>query len=206
MTPPNHKRLILTRYPVNDAMTEAASAVAGARYHLDQIGKLFERPAMRLPWEWRDPNFPEATKAQYQIEVNQFHWHLRAFFWELVAAVDVLLVQVNMTHELEIAEDEIAWRTVKTAAERRRISSRPITMLKQTFESDWFTEVRGYRNFAHRGQLITIFDVSEDGNRPPVGGLFPARDGQERSFDLLHQLRGYLEKMQELIHRGEVGP
>ena len=46
---------------------DAWAALAGARYHLDQ---------MRTLW---DAGFPDGL-------TNPFHFHLRGFFWELYAA------------------------------------------------------------------------------------------------------------------------
>src|SRR5262245_46956187 len=71
----------LTILPPVDLASDAPAALQGAHYHLQQLRRFISDG---LP----------------QTAVNPFHFHLRAFFWELVATFDSMLQWVNQAQQL----------------------------------------------------------------------------------------------------------
>jgi hypothetical protein len=63
----NRRADLLRSMPQRDPREDARAAFSGALYHLEQVKA---QVAANLP---------------NQKSVNVMHWHLRAFFWELVA-------------------------------------------------------------------------------------------------------------------------
>jgi putative hemolysin len=86
----------------------------GARYHQNQLLQALGRAGMSTLWNVASVD--EATRSRLQRDVNEFHWHLRAFFWELVAEFDMLLVVVNHSEALGIAEEKVSWDEVARQA------------------------------------------------------------------------------------------
>jgi hypothetical protein len=93
--------------PGRPARADAFLALNGASYHLTQL---------------RD-RFLEGLSNNNQIAL--FHWHLRGFFWELIAVRDAM-------------------------RRDRRTDGNVENQLTSMESSDWFREVKAYRNFAHQ--------------------------------------------------------
>ena len=72
--------------------------------------------------------------------------------------------------------------------------------LEQVWDSDWYFEVRAYRNFAHRAfnnvQAVILKEAT--GDRAMHVDLFPVREGQRAHVPIQEQLTLYLEKMREI--------
>jgi hypothetical protein len=168
--------------------------VENARYHLDQLFQALNKEGWTTSWS--PATVDEATRSRLQRDVDEFHRHLRAFFWELVAEFDMLLVTVNHFEGLGIAEERVSWDEVARQAHAQGKWSTRIDTLCRAYCSAWFTEVRAYRNFAHRAPLLVICDVG-DGQLNALK-LLPAIQGQAFT-DLRDQLREYLRKMEQLL-------
>jgi hypothetical protein len=108
-----------TRPPHRPAKDEALAALNGSRYHLTILTRLI---AFEMP----------------QDRVNQFHWHLRAFFWELYAVADVIKSERKNSVEVEKEYLELV-------------------------QQRWFRDVEVFRNNAHFSfHLVTMaVDVEE---------------------------------------------
>jgi hypothetical protein len=150
-------------------------------YHLAAVKYFNERPGMSTVWE-DDPTVEPARKPDLQGEVNSFHAHLRAFFWELVAAFD----------------------TMKTwVIETRGRTSGHLSEVEQSGKANWYVEVSSYRNFAHRCSLLSVgehelksgklvarslISARRFGRQPAVpDGLVEYRDEMHKLFDRVRQ-------------------
>lgn len=150
----------IRRRPGASGLRDARLAVKGASYHLYQL----------------DMRFKEGLSAPAEFEI--FHWHVRAFFWELIAVRDVI-------HRAYGSD-----KTVKAS-------------LQQLNGEDWFAEVESYRNFAHQAFLDVRFlqpiVTNKDGQKVPGNPkytLFPsARPGQQWNSEGVEQLRQYWQAM-----------
>jgi hypothetical protein len=121
------------------AKEDALAALAGAQYHLSHMRELAEVRGLKT-----------------QGQVNRYHWHLRAFFWELYAVSDVLYGERKRLPIL------------------RRVYSR---LLKEA----WFEEIKAFRDHAHYsshmlelvrapagGKLVTVALTHPDKHRRRV--------------------------------------
>src|ERR1035437_4481572 len=79
------RKVLLYTMPGRTAKDDAWLALKGASYHLFQLKVQFESGLL-------DDN-----------QVMLFHWHLRSFFWELVAARDSLRRDMKAASTLETA-------------------------------------------------------------------------------------------------------
>lgn len=168
--------------------------VEGARYHLDHLLQALNKEGMATGWTAETVD--ETTRSRLQRDVNDFHWHLRAFFWELVAEFDMLLVTVNHSEGLGIAERKVCWEEVARQAHAQGKWSAKIDTLSRAYCSAWYTELKTYRNFAHRSAQFVQCDYGP--NALNAIALLPAIQGQAFT-DLRDQLREYLEKMDQLL-------
>jgi len=184
------------------------SAFAGAQFHLEKIKVLLNRPAMQTNWI-DDSSLDEATKKTLAFEGNQLHWHIRAFFWELVATFDTLLQWENYRYDLGIQEEKVIWAEIKKNSNKAKKNhldwDREYGLLEDAWNSDWFFEVTNYRNFAHRSFIFINAEYNGfyGKQKPKLITIFltPARVGQQEYVDIFTCLTGYLKKMQELKER-----
>ena len=138
MKPATKKRTsLLSPFPRRTAYDDIHTAIRGASYHLNQLNKTMKRVTV----------LPDRRGLKLD-HVELFHWHLRAFFWELVAIRDIL-----------------------------RRPRNPIPTLSQTLETQpWFIEVNTYRNFTHESLHVVEIIIGESG--PIGFQLQPAISGQ----------------------------
>lgn len=106
-------------YPSVDLVVNARAALSGAEYHLGQI---------------RDQASRMQKVPSYQANAGILHWHLRAFFWELVASMETTRLALQ-----------------RVSGSRR---SSELAELDRTLDEDWWKEVEEWRNFAHRAFLF----------------------------------------------------
>jgi hypothetical protein len=169
---------------------------------LDALRSILSRPALQILWK-EDPKMSSNERSRLQEHVNAFHWHLRAFFWELEGAFDAILLWSNVRFGLGRNERDVCWRTVKsaTAANAPHVWAQKKAILQAVWRSDWFFEVRQYRNFAHRSYLLlqAEYSPSEDDENAPhhlrLIHLLPARIGQAQCRDLIEHLSDYHSEM-----------
>ncbi len=192
-------KLALRIVPAQNAASGVGMGVEGARYHLGHLCEDLKSEGMATGWT--DNSVDQATRARLQREINHFHWHLRAFFWELVAEFDTLLVAVNDAEGLGIPEEKICWKEVARQALGQKKWSTRIDTLKNSYCSAWYTEIRTYRNFAHRLPLFVHSDYGPGGLNAIA--LLSAIEGQQQR-DLRDQLPEYLSRMEQLA--GNLSP
>jgi len=183
----------------------AHAAFMGANYHLEKIKKLINSPGMQTIL---DKNIDEPTKKKLQNDVYLFHWHLRAFFWEMVATFDTILHWVNQKYKLGLKEGEVKWVNIHNMVNKFNINQsewkNKYTLLENAWNSEWYYEVRKYRNFAHRAFLFVQGEYFEEVNydnskfKQNTTWLLPVRKDQENCFDIIEQLSHYLEEMRQL--------
>ena len=198
-----HKQFkIAPAMPLDDL---ANMAFIGAVYHLGRIKKLAISPCIQTMWQ-NDDTIDEATKKRFQAGVNQFHWHVRAYFWELVASFDTMLQWVNQRYALSVPEDKVTWVTIHKKATMAKVDqtewSKKHTSLENAWDSTWFYEIRQYRNFAHRAFLFVNAEYNGHYGKsdPTLKNIWltPAREGQQDYVDIILHLSNYLEKMRQL--------
>lgn len=195
-------------HPVIELDSLAKCCLLGAQYHLEKIIELHNQFGMQT---LNDSDFPIDKQKQEsaQIKINQFHWHIRAFFWELVASFDTILQWVNQEYELSLHEKDVNWCKIKKRNSKNNLFQvdwlKKRSILKKEWHSDWFYEMRLYRNFAHRSfQFIQSEFDSDYGKTPPTlkkTWLSPAREGQSDYVDIISHLTDYLERMRGLPNK-----
>jgi hypothetical protein len=154
---------------------------------------------MQTSWE-EDKNLNERTKAGRRGEVNSLHRHLRSFLWELVASFDTILQWANQEYRLGLEEHAVRFSKLPTTAGKNQGEwDRRYALLEGVWNSDWYFEVRAYRNFAHRAfENVQAAIVREaGGDRALVVHLFPVRKGQREYVPIQEHLSAYLENMRQ---------
>jgi len=180
----------------------AHSAFIGAVYHLARIRDFVASPCLQTTWS-EDTDLDETTKRKCQTDLNQFHWHTRAFFWELVASFDTMLQWANRRYGLGVCEHQVKWKRIPRKSSKDQAEwDVKYALLESAWNSEWFYETRMYRNFSHRGFLLVQgeYDDHLGKSKPTLRliWLIPAREGQQEYVDLLQQLSQYLEHMRQL--------
>lgn len=183
----------------------AQSAFIGAAYHLERIKELVNSPCLQTMWR-DDAGIDEATKKSLQADVNRFHWHIRAFFWELVASFDTMLQWVNQRYELGVPEDKVKWSTIHDKAGKAKTNQtewdKKHALLESSWNCTWHYEVRQYRNFAHRAFVFVSleYDFYYGKAKPTLKMIWltPAREGQLEYIHIVTHLSSYLEEMRQL--------
>lgn len=167
----------------------------GASYHFDCLNEYMSRPGMQQAWD----QFREAN-PQLQDDINKFYWHLRGFFWELIATFDTLLQWANYSYKLISNEKDVTWKNIKQNANKNRTDQWKQTYesLNDIHESEWFFEVNAYRNFSHRNHLSSLSAHNEA--RMLHLSLLPVREGQNQYIPIDVQLNNYGLKMTELVN------
>jgi len=127
--PRRTSKLFTPTFPLPKTMVEAA--LWNVNYHRFKIDELLAGRGMTTLWH-DDPSLDDKAKFHLQGEVSRFHAHLRAFFWELVAAFESMRI----------------WAKEYGAA------SKQVQEIKAAANSDWYAEISEYRNFAHRSFLV----------------------------------------------------
>jgi len=108
-----------------------------------------------------------------------------------------LLLSINDTLALGLSEDKVSWKTVDETAIKQQKTSHALTALRALNGESWFQEMKEYRNFAHRGQLMLIADVGESGVN--ACKLAPIAEGAQQVVDVPTQLSGYFTEMQNFM-------
>jgi len=147
--------------PGRTAKDDAFLALRGASYHLYQLREQF--------------NLGLLTNDQHCL----FHWHLRGFFWELVAVRDSLNKGTKDA-------------TIKTAVDA--LNAAP-----------WFQEISAYRSFAH--QSFHVVQVSapvvdrQTGKTGKADVFMLQRTGLNHSApaDGRQQLQSYWDAMERFL-------
>ena len=190
-------------FPSMDLSDHTYFAFNGAVYHLSRVKALLNSPGMQTLWT-EDTTLDERARAERQSEINLFHHHLRAFLWELVATFDTILQWANQRYELGVPEKDVKWSKIQKKAKYANKDQadwdKKYSLLQRAWNGDWYFEVRGYRNFAHRAFLnVQAAIVKEsDGDRLEIAHLFPIREGQHEFVPIQEQLSIYLENMRRL--------
>ena len=179
----------LRRLPLQSGATLARFAIRGAEVHLTAITELLNH------------NDPEDAQVHYASPVNNaavvdaLLWRTRAFFWELVGAFDMFLQWANEQFRLGRAEGEVRWGKMPSTSSADNdgwIKMRAV--LETAYNSDWYFEVRNYRNYAHRS-IIHVTALVPKNSDPTQVFLPHARVGQSHYEDLRVQLKSYLDQM-----------
>ncbi len=73
----------------------------------------------------------------------QLEWYLDAFFFELMAACNTLLQEVNTVYayDLQLKPEAVRWNKIKG-----KLSNELVKYVEEERRKDWFCEVQWYRN------------------------------------------------------------
>jgi hypothetical protein len=157
---PKPRKPRLPVYPVVDLAEHARAALAGAEYHYRRVARICEG------WS-RTPGSDRANP-------NELHWHLRAFFWELVAVLDTLKAIPSLN------------------AGKRRV-------IVDAKASDWYAEVDEWRNFAHRAFLFVQGEFGIGGTLTLL--FLPALTQGGSQHQIPERLDYYWKRMEEVINQ-----
>jgi hypothetical protein len=189
---PKHKtHKALKIVPAMDLEDLTARAFSGAKYHLNKIRENLHSPTIQTYLAWKSgEGLDLATQKQLEHFDNEFGWHLRAFFWEMVATFETMQNCAKQRSK-KANKDQAEW--YKKSA-----------LLESAWQSEWYFEIEQYRNFAHQAFLFVQCDYSEHKEANAVKyklnitSLLPAREGQQQCMDILEHLSSYWEKMRDL--------
>lgn len=181
----------LRRLAVQSGATLARFALKGAEVNLSAITKLLTRD-------------PETPRKEYESPldnprvVDELLWRTRAFFWELVGAFDMFLQWANDHFQLGLSEGDVKWSKMpNTSPVDQGEWSKMRAALENAYNSEWYFEIRTYRNYAHRSVLHVQALVPKTSGEAQVF-LPHARRDQPYYEHLPIQMRGYLEHMRLL--------
>lgn len=193
-----HKKLYKT-FPSQPFDIAVRGALIGSSYHFERLKEYMNRPGMQEAWDLVGEIDPQRRKL-LQDDINMFNWHLRSFFWELIATFDTLLQWANKKFELGVNEKDVCWKNIKQNSNDNQTDDwkRIYQLLKNAWDSDWLFEVNGYRNFAHRNFLNNVSAHAE--KKMIHFSLLPVREGQNEFRPINEQLNNYGLKMTELVN------
>ena len=132
---------------VNDAINEYAVLYKfkAADYHLTIMRKILDDglvtydAARRLEGDAREVAFARN---------EEFFWHFEAFLFQLLAAFELVLQELNVRRHLGIRRDRVDWRTISQCLPDDPV----ITHLAAVRSEDWFGDIKNARHeAAHRG-------------------------------------------------------
>jgi len=84
----------------------------------------------------------KAIDTACMSEENQCRWYLDAFFFELIAAYDILLQEVNTVYayDLQLEPEAVRWNKIKG-----KLPNELVKYVEEERRKDWFCEVQWYR-------------------------------------------------------------
>jgi hypothetical protein len=142
--------------PRQKARDDAFLALQGASYHMYQMNEQFGHGLV--------------TDEQQKL----FHWHLRAFFWELIAVRDSL--------NREAPNDPVIDAAIKSLNAEQ-----------------WFQEVTAYRNFAHQSFHVVEYVVPVKTGKAIAYQLQGTGPNHKYSADGPGQIRRYWDEMEKFL-------
>ncbi len=185
-------------HPAQKLDEDTSLAFTGAQYHLNKFKNILESPSLLT-------DFLDGSQVHpMDFECNQLHWHLRGFLWEMVATFDTMLQCVNQKYELGLSAEDVKWKNIPMRAGKNQHEwNKKYALLKSAYESEWFFEVRAYRNYAH--WAFNFFQVAYSEHKEVesvirkmhAAKLLPVREGQTY-LQPIEQLTNYWLEMQKL--------
>jgi hypothetical protein len=193
---PYQSRPLFQVCPVMDLREHTVVALEGAAYHLDRIRRLLASQALQTNWR-NDPNLEVARQRALNAQQSHFCWHLRAFFWELVATFDTMLQWANRSFDLGLLESQVRWSDIQNRSSPTRPTEWATTRqdLQTLYESELFWEITQYRNFAHRAFTLVHSGLPVEGRGVAFTFLEPVRQGQRDVQLIESHLTSYLNHM-----------
>jgi len=78
---------------------------------------------------------------------DELRWYLDAFFFELIAACDILLQELNIIYEydLDLQPNKVRWNTRKKNRFMERLPEEIFNLIEAERKKDWFCEVQRHR-------------------------------------------------------------
>lgn len=96
---------------------------------------------------------------------RQLKWYLDAFFFELMAAFDTLLQELNVVYLREAALDlaRVRWGNEL----KKELPAELVKLVNDGYQSEWFDKIRRYRNTAtHHAYVPTGSSQTGSGDKP----------------------------------------
>ena len=191
----------LTRVPAMKLPEEVRFALNSASRHLQRLSHVLDT---KIPEILRDASrsgggWVSGIPRVRQEAIPEAESEIRSFLWELVHSFDLLLQHVNQDLALGLAEDKVTWATISGTATKQQKSSPELIALRSiNGGASWFEEMKEYRNFAHRGQLMLLASVGENGVNSSK--LAPIAPGARQWTDVPKELLGYLTATQNFMN------
>lgn len=181
----------LIRLPTANSVGLARFAIKGAETHLSAIRRILKHE--HLPQSEGGAEYVSPLNNSAVVDV--LLWRTRAFFWELVGAFDMFLQWANDHFELGLPEHNVMWANMPTKSPRDQAGwDRMRVLLEEGYNSEWYFEIRTYRNFAHRSLLPLTSLVPKLPGETMVF-LPHARVGQTHYDDIRVQMEEYINRM-----------
>ncbi len=85
-------------------------------------------------------------------------WYLDAFFFELMAAYDTLLQELNTVYayDLQLKPDAVRWNTTKKNKFMKKLPENIVEYINEERKKDWFCKVQWYRNTATHHYTVPL--------------------------------------------------
>ena len=131
---------------------------------------------------------------------NKLYYICDALIWELYAAFDLILQDINKELGMGINEKEVKWNnSYKTKL--KDLNDNLFLILSSQINQQWFKHLKEARNYiSHHGQIFIAMEY--DGPRIKVASLgvrtLLSGDG---SIDLLDQTQRWIDSMSDLVER-----
>ncbi len=151
----------------------------GAEYHLNVVRDIIGNEILSKP---------HSTPPDSAI--NRLHWHLAAFYFELVGTFECVLQTVAAHHRLPIPRHRVTWPAVEKATHEARIDTLLIHKIRAVYASKEFQELLARRIYVTHWGPAFIQTLSSKGKVVSVGSV--------RQPDLIAGSATYLDLIREL--------
>lgn len=149
----------------------------GAEYHLDFVRSIIEGRIL------------DSQPTPRTME--QLHWHLSGFYWELAATFDCLLQVCSAHYQLGISRGDIKWEKFKRRLKDKDIDNPLVDKINETYNSEWYQNALDRRHYiTHWGPpFITFLRASGKIRALKFGG----------HINIYDPCANYLSEMRELV-------
>ncbi len=133
-----------------------------------------------------------------QLADRQKRWYLDAFFFELIAAYDTLLQELNIIYGKGLEPNKVNWGNIKDS-----LPSTLRSVMEEKWKADWFQKVRWYRNtgahwaYISTGELKVGFETPEHVIQSSL--WYWDDSAKQRKEELIEVCCDYLNNMAALI-------
>ena len=133
---------------------------------------------------------------------DELRWYLDAFFFELIAACDTLLQEVNTVYayDLQLKPEAVRWNNKKKNKFMERLPEEIFNHIEAERRKDWFCEVQWHRNTTTHHYRTPLVILRSDGSIPPTQPIHVGlQDKEGKSREISICIQDYLSNMVNYI-------